>query len=301
MHEPVLLQKVLDTLLVNNQALFKDKRLKFIDATLGAGGHSAQLLRNGWSILGIEADEYMIPIASRRLQEACPGPITDRTPFVIVHDNFVHIKKIALEYGFMGANAILFDLGISSIHYEQKQRGFSFADPEMPLDMRLDNGSQQVKASDLLNSLRYDQLLELFQVVLNYQEAKKLVDNIIVARQTKSIEKVADFLVLLPRKPKGKVHPATKAFLALRIAVNSEMDNIQIGIEDGFSVLAPNGKMIVITFHSAEDRLVKSLFKNLVEQNKARFVTHKPIAPSLEEIYANPKARSAKLRSIEKI
>lgn len=295
-HIPVLLQEIIDNLKVKKGEVY-------IDATLGAGGHSSEIVKLGGKLLGIEADESMLKVAEPNLQKACPGPYLEVRAseyFKLVKDNFMHIESVFKDSGLESPAGIIFDLGISSLHYTDLGRGFSFSAGDELLDMRLSPDTQSLKASDLLNALRVDQLTSLFAVTVNSFKAKKLSEKVVAKRNQQNFEKVGDFLTLFPEKKKGKIHPATKAFLALRIAVNSEFENLEAGLKGAITILKKGGRLLVISFHSEEDRKVKELFKAFVGEGRGKLVTDKPILPTEGEINANPRARSAKLRIIEK-
>lgn len=296
MHEPVLLREAIESLHINSQDWY-------IDATLGAGGHTIEILQKGGNVLGIDQDPSMLEIAKSNIEEALlarPVPKSNFGDYKLLHGNFTQIDSLAAKSGIQKFSGVLLDLGISNVHYEQKVRGFSFSDPEAPLDMRLDPNSQGVTAADLLNGLREDQLRELFQVALDFPEARRLARRIVSERAKQPLTKIANVLALSGAKV-GSIHPATKILMALRIAVNSELENIKIVLPKALQLLVPGGRLAVITFHSTEDGLVKHIFKNLEAENQARAITKKPIVPSLDELSKNQKARSAKLRVIEKL
>ncbi len=276
MHEPVLVSEVIDYLHIQNNA-------QYIDATLGAAGHSLEILKRGGMVLGIEADPAMLKFSKKRVGEACP---------TLVLGNFRDIAKIARGSGFTNVSGILFDLGISSIHFDTDARGFSFKDPSSPLDMRLNPEVQAVTAADLLNSLDQTQLTNLF-------ESSRLARDVVNARKFKKFALVGDLLSLFEGKTRGKIHPATKAFMDLRIAVNSELDNIAEALPDAFDLLAKGGKLCVISFHSGEDRIVKENFRRLVDQGIAEATDL--ILPSQSEVERNPRSRSAKMRVLTKL
>ncbi len=192
------------------------------------------------------------------------------------------------------------DLGVSSFHYDAFERGFSFQRGEAELDMRLDPKSQAVKASDLLNVLSISQLRQLFETVMSKSESINLAKKVDEARKSKRFETVGDVLRLFGERDKRKTHPATKMFLALRIAVNDELGAKQEGIVGVFGSLGKGGRLLVITFHSKEDALVKEIFRNLEEKAIGRIVTRHAIVPGQDEVTKNPRARSAQLRVIEK-
>lgn len=267
-HEPVLLDEVIKHLHIK-------KFGKYIDCTLGAGGYTKAILENGGNVLGIDTDESMLKIARENLKDA-------KGSHILVQGNFKDIKKIAEENGFTQVDGIVFDLGVSNIHFMDKKRGFSFRNPEAHLDMRLDPKSQGLKASDLLNVLREDQLKEMF--------GSSLTKKIAEFRKSKKFEKVGDFLNLFPeKKPGEKINPATKAFLALRITVNSELDNLKVALPQAWNLLKSHGQLVIVSFHSLEDKIVKDFFKS-----------KEFIRASAQEVKRNPKARSAILRNKEK-
>lgn len=296
-HEPVLVKEVVE-------ALGKGAHLKgkvFIDATVGTGGHSLKIIKGGGFVLGIDLDPLMIEIAESRLEDACPASRKKTGGcFSLVQGNFRKIDEISRKNGMDEVDGILFDLGVSNLHLTASDRGFSFSDADAPLDMRLDSSGQGVKASDLLNGLREDHLKEMFSLTLPYSAAKKLAKRVAEVRLVRPFERVGDFLKVLGgvRKKPG-LNPATLPFLALRIAVNTELDNLKEALEASLGVLKKEGRLAVITFHSGEDSIVKSFFasKNMKEGN---VLTKKAIYPSLEEVEENPRSRSAQLRVFEK-
>ncbi len=286
MHEPVLLKEAIYYLHVN-------KNKKYIDATLGTGGHTLEIVKNGGRVLGIEADPKMLILAKKRLRKT-------NTKFVL--GNFRDISAIAVKKGFNKVDGILFDFGISSIHLDQGERGFSFKDPANPIDMRLNPIVQGLTAADLLNTLRRDQLARLFSEVVNPQKAAKLAKKITEKRKFKPFQTVGDFLEITGGKiPGKKIHPATKPMMALRIAVNSELETIKEALPKAFSLLNKNGRLVAISFHSGEDVLVKSFFRSVSKNGLGNILTKKPITPSIDELSSNPRARSARLRTIEKL
>lgn len=300
-HKPVLLEEVIDALGLKVAPL--KKQVKVIDATLGNAGHSIEIIKYGALVLGIDADKKMIDIARDRLQVACPS-LDDsvQRPFKLVLGNFRDIDLIAQKNDFSSANGVLFDLGVSNVHFASTSRGFSFKRRSAKLDMRLNPKMQQVEASDLIEKLRPDQLIKLFSATMSKGEVNRLVNKITDTRERKKIKTVGDFLDICEPViiKKTKIHPATKAFLALRMAVNSELENLNEVLPKAFDLLGKNGRLVVISFHSGEDRIVKDYFRELVRKDKAIAINQKPIVPKEKEIEINPKARSAKLRIIEK-
>lgn len=289
-HESVFTDEVIKSLQLERFAHLK-RRPRVIDATLATGGHALTALNAGAQLLAIDLDSSMIKLSQSRLK-AFEGQ------FTLVKGNFRKIDEIARQNGFDKVEGIIFDLGISNLHFKQDSRGFSFAEPNAKLDMRLDNQSQGVSAKDLLNVLRADQLEQVFAETLDMGNAREIARRVLTERTTKPFETAGDFLGILGGIRERKLHPGTRAFLALRMAVNSELENLNEALPRALGLLTPGGRLVVISFHSAEDAIVKDFFKSA---QGAKVLTPKPIAPSWEEISNNPRARSAKLRVLEKI
>ncbi len=277
-HESVMTREVIENLHIKSQA-------KYIDATLGTAGHTLEIAKQGGSVLGIEADPEMLAIAKKRLEDTCPTP-------KLVLGNFIDIDKIAHKEGFEKVSGILFDLGVSNIHLTDTSRGFSFGNSEADLDMRLNPEAQGVKASDLLNLLRKDQLTDLFMVTLDPGPSRWLSKRIMDFRKDKPISTVSDLLEICKGLKTGKktLNEATLPFLALRIAVNSELDNLKNVLPKAYDLLEEGGRLVVITFHSQEDKIVKEFFGKKGEY----------IVPSQSEIGNNPRSRSAKMRVLQR-
>lgn len=274
------------------------KQTRFIDATLGNGGHTLEIVKKGGEVLGIEADPEMLKIARNRLNEACPG-FEEKQSFKLIQGNFKDIDKIAKDNDFLNVSGVIFDLGVTNLHLTGETRGFSFRDLESKLDMRLDPNSQGVSAYELINLLREDQLTQLFVRVMRFSDAKKLATRIVETRAQQKIETVKDFLECLRGiSKKEDLHYATLPFLALRIAVNSEIENLKEALPKAHELLESGGKLIVISFHSLEDDLVKAFFNS--KRNEAEILTENYLKPSLLEVEKNPRARSARLRVLLK-
>jgi 16S rRNA (cytosine1402-N4)-methyltransferase len=305
MHEPVLTREIVRYLLVKKNAHLKPKAV-YIDATVGLGGHSKDIIKAGCYVLGIDADSQSLSIAEKVLKRACPAPFKLNKKgrcFKLVHGNFRDIDSIAADLQVSKVSGILLDLGVSSMQLTSRSRGFSFQKPSAKLDMRIDKDRQDVKASDLLNVLGQKQLKNLFEVVLGRHESAQIAKAIVEKRKMGKFEKVGDFLQIANQcRTKNKnLHPATLPFLALRIAVNSELENLKIALPKSLDLLKTGGRLAVISFHSGEDKLVKAFIRKAETSNKIRVVTKKPVTPSAKEITNNPRARSAKLRVIEKL
>lgn len=294
-HNPVLVRQVLEF-------LAPLKKARIIDATLGSAGHTLALVKAGAHVLGIEADSQMLEIAARRLEEACPTPnIKGWGSFKVAHGNFRDLDEIASKAGFDDVDGVLFDLGVSNIQLTSPSRGFSFSNPEASLDMRIDPKYQGVKGSDLLNGLRKDQLITLFGLTLKSGPAKWLAKRVINVREQVPISTVGDFLkVCEGLRTKGSLHEATLPFLALRMAVNSERENLEETLPQAFSLLKKGGKLLIMTFHSGEEKIVLDFYNERKRNNEGKILTEKPKTPAEEEVRANPRARSAELWVLQK-
>ncbi len=297
-HTPVLLQETLDALHLSVGNIV-------VDCTLGDAGHTEKIVEQlgpEGKVLGIDVDPEAILRAKHFLHE-----YGDRVIFI--RKSFSHLSEILKEQNIAGVHAILMDLGWSTPQFEERGRGFSFLKPEEPLDMRL-SADTGITAAELLATVSEEQLAYVLRVYGEEPLAKEIAGVVIQKRQDGPIEKVADFVecVLLAYRKKlktdkevpwiGGLHPATKSFQALRIAVNNELDVLEESLPQAIDALLPGGRLAVISFHSLEDRVVKHFFKS---QKNIRFIHKKPLVCGDEEYRSNPRARSAKLRVVEKI
>lgn len=270
-----MVSEVLAHLNKKNQRLPAGRQV--IDATLGTGGHSLKLLEAGVRVLGIEGDPEILEIAKERLE---------KFDCKLIHGNFKDIDKIARENGFNRVDGILFDLGVSNLQLMDEERGFSFSNPNASLDMRIDKDYQEVTGAMLLNVLRMDQLENMFSKILDSSSARWIAKRVLDKRETQAISTVGDFLDICEGlRGKAKLNPATLPFLALRIAVNSELENLHEALPKAYDLLEVGGKLLIITFHSGEEEVVKSFSNEFVG----------PIKPTFEEVNLNPKSRSAEL------
>lgn len=272
---------------------------KYLDATLGGGGHSLEIVKQGGQVLGIDRDPEAIEFARKKIQ-ACP----DTSPPKFVLGNFANIAEIARANDFAEVDGILFDLGVSSHQLEAVHRGFSFNQPG-PLDMRM-GPDLSVTAADLITVLNEGELFELFAKLGEEKFARRYAKAICSARGTKKIETCDELAKIILREapPRGKhdrTHPATRVFQALRIAVNDELNSIRLALPKAADILNPNGRLVVISFHSLEDGIVKRFFQEKEKEGVFKILTKKPITPSQEEVLANFRARSGKLRVAEKV
>lgn len=291
-HVSVLLTESIDALNIK-------KNGKYIDATLGAAGHSCEILARGGTVLGIDQDTSMLEVARKNLEVACPPAKNEFSRFILVHDNFSNIDLIASDNDFNPADGVLMDLGVSSLHFDSIERGFSFRKPEELLDMRL-NLDLGVTAADLLNSLDKRSLTDLFALACSQNQAWKLSQKVIKAREHKRFVTVGDFLDLFGRKV-SKIHPATKPMMALRMAVNSELAVLEEALPKAFDILSKGGRLVVISFHSGEDKITKEFFKKKEFSGEGTIITKMPVVPNESELAENVRSRSAKMRVIEKL
>ncbi|MDP3762748.1 MAG: 16S rRNA (cytosine(1402)-N(4))-methyltransferase RsmH [bacterium] len=289
-HLPALLKESVSGLRIRRDSLV-------IDATADGGGHAAEFLkklgRRGKLIL-LDWDPEMISILRKKF--GSEGRVR------IFHLNFQDIRKLGKSQsaGWRRPDAIFFDLGLSSLQLDASGRGFSFQRDE-PLIMRFDPLSGPT-AAEYLARANKDELAEVIWKYGEERAARKIAEAIVRLRQKREIRTTADLRRIiegvLPRR--GKIHPATRTFQALRIYLNGELRNLEQGLENGFEILKPGGRMAAISFHSLEDRIIKNFFKDKARAGAARLVTKKPLPPSAREIFENPRARSAKLRILEK-
>ena len=290
MHIPVLLKEVLDGLVIKRGEIF-------LDCTAGSGGHCGAVCRQLGSsvkIIAIDQDEDAISRVKEELFP-CDG--------IFKVGNFRNLGRILDETGINQPNKILFDLGLSSNQLEESHRGFSFQRNE-PLLMTFEKNPLDYRstAAGIVNGWSQEEITDILQRFGEERWARKISEAIITERKNKPIttsQQLAELIIKIV--PRGKIHPATKTFQALRIAVNDELNTLTEGLRQSFQRLAPNGRLAVISFHSLEDRIVKFFFKDKEKENLGKILTKKPIVPTAEEITKNGRARSAKLRIIEKI
>ncbi|MEK7185349.1 MAG: 16S rRNA (cytosine(1402)-N(4))-methyltransferase RsmH [Patescibacteria group bacterium] len=299
-HIPVLLQPSIDGLALKNGDIF-------LDATLGGGGHSAAVAEafgDTVQIIGIDQDGVALRTASERMSKVTKN-------FQAFEYNFRNLDKALDEAHVQNVDKILFDLGISSPQIEESGRGFSFKKNE-PLLMTMsdkvaaDESAIKFTAKDIVNTWTEEHLVDIIRGYGEERYAARIANAIVEARRLKPIATTFDLVAVIEKAVPGsyrhgRIHPATRTFQALRITVNDELGAAEEGIRKGFQILAPTGRMAVISFHSLEDRIVKRYFKSLIAEGRAQGITKKPIVPSIEEEKTNPRSRSAKLRIIEKI
>ncbi len=288
---------------------------RYVDATLGGAGHSlkvAQLIGNTGHLIGIDQDEVALAAATERLG-ALPDSI--RPELDILYGNFGDLDSLLVQAEVPSIDAILFDLGVSSVQIDTPSRGFSFKESG-PLDMRMDPSNQTLTAAEIINTYNEADLARVIRQYSDEKWASRIAEFVVKARKTSCITESDELVEIIKaavpasaRRSGG--HPAKRTFQALRIEVNGELNVLRSGLEAAIRWLAPGGRIVVISYHSLEDRIVKDLFKQYstgctcppelpvcVCGNKPilKVVTRKPVLPSKEEIERNPRSRSAKLR-----
>jgi len=299
-HIPVLVKEAVEALAVQPGG-------RYIDCTLGAGGHAAAILEHsspGGQILGIDADPEAIETARERLKAYSNSAL-------LLKENFVNLEAICLKYDFWPVHGILFDLGLSSLQLDSN-RGFSFQHDD-PLDMRL-SPSQKLTAADIVNTFSEAQLRHIIKTYGEESFNRQIAHRIIQERPLKTSLELAETIKKAVGSRRGKIHPATKTFQALRIAVNQELEHLKETLKQAVNLLGFGGRLVVISYHSLEDRIVKQFMQQEAKdcicppglpacvcqhQARLRLVNRRIITPSPEEVALNPRSRSARLRVAE--
>jgi len=300
-HVPVLYEEVLDLLQPQTNG-------RYIDGTVGAGGHTAGILQAsapGGRVLALDKDPEAIAFARQQLVD-----YGERVTFV--NASYAQMGQLAPAHGFAAPDGILLDLGLSSRQLDDAARGFSFM-KEGPLDMRFDP-TQGETAADLINNLTEAELADLFWQYGEERKSRRIARLIVAHRPLTTTTELADLIAAHIRR-KGRIHPATQVFQALRIAVNRELETVETGVLAAIDLLRPNGRLAVISFHSLEDRFVKHTFRRLSKdcicppeqpictcdaQAAVHLITRKAVQASDAEVARNPRSRSARLRVVEK-
>lgn len=298
-HKSVLFDEAIKALDLNENKII-------VDGTAGGGGHSGEIAKRAKRVISIDQDPDAIAVLNERLG--------DRENVTIVHDNYSNIKNIISNLNIEKIDGLLLDLGVSSFQLDTAERGFSFH-KDAPLDMRMSKSG--LSAYDVVNN--YDER-QLADIIYRYGEEKfsrRIAANIVKARAEKPIETTFELVDIIkssmPQKAMRDAHPARRTFQAIRIEVNAELDVLKSTLEDAFDILAPGGRIAIITFHSLEDRIVKEQFAKWCQGctcpkefpvcvcgKKPKGKTFKSISPSKEELEENPRARSSRLRIFEK-
>ena len=298
-HKSVLFDEAIKALDLNENKII-------VDGTAGGGGHSGEIAKRAKRVISIDQDPDAIAVLNERLG--------DKKNVTIVHDNYSNIKNIISNLNIEQINGLLLDLGVSSFQLDTAERGFSFH-KDAPLDMRMSKSG--LSAYDVVNN--YDER-QLADIIYRYGEerfSRRIAANIVKARAEKPIETTFELVDIIkssmPQKAMRDAHPARRTFQAIRIEVNAELDVLKSTLEDAFDILAPGGRIAIITFHSLEDRIVKEQFAKWCQGctcpkefpvcvcgKKPKGKTFKSISPSKEELEENPRARSSRLRIFEK-
>lgn len=280
MHLPVMVHEVLELLDVK-----MDKW--YVDCTIGGGGHSEAILSKGGRVFGIDQDSEVLELAKKHLEKW-----KDRVIFK--HGNFRNIKGILEKGGLYNVSGFLYDLGFSSYQIEDKERGFSFM-KEGPLDMRMDK-SLKIDAAFIVNKTSEKDLTRIIKEYGEEPKARSIAKMIVSNRPIKTTTQLSSLIQKVYYGKRGKIHPSTRTFQALRIAVNDELNSLKESLDSILPFLEKGGRVVVLSFHSLEDRIVKEKFKTWAKEGIFDILTKKPIRPTSSEIEKNPRARSAKLR-----
>lgn len=271
-----------------------------IDATVGCGGHAAEIARRigpGGVLIGIDRDEEALSEAREALSDSV-------CRVELYHGNFSGLKEIAGGLGVKKADCVLFDLGVSSLQLDRPERGFSII-RDGPLDMRMDR-SRGTTAADIVNRAPETALAEIFRKYGEERLARRIASRIVKERRRGAISTTGQLARIVTEslpysRRHRRIHPATKVFMALRVAVNGELDELEAGLNDAVSMLQNGGRVGVISFHSLEDRIAKNVFREFAQKGALKILTKKPVTASDPEVTENLRARSAKLRAAVKI
>ena len=302
-HVPVLLNETIEGLQVQPGRYF-------IDCTVGSGGHATAILERilpGGKLLGIDADAEAIRIAEARF--------SDYSEVVsLVNDNFVNLKAICSKYKLYPVDGILLDLGVSSQQLDTAQRGFSFQ-REAPLDMRFDS-RQGLTAADIINTFPEQELAHIIKEYGEERHSRRIAQHVVQSRPITSTVQLAQVVEQTLVRKRARIHPATRTFMAFRIAVNRELDNLKVALEQTINLLRFRGRLVVISYHSLEDRIVKEFMRREASSclcppgtivcrcghvPSLKLISRKAIRPTSLEIESNPRSRSAKMRIAERL
>jgi 16S rRNA (cytosine1402-N4)-methyltransferase len=302
-HVPVLLDEVIAGLQAQRGGYF-------VDCTVGLGGHAAAILEKispSGRLLGIDADPEAIKISQDKLSDHGEA-------VTLVNDNFVNLEAICRRYHFHPVDGILFDLGVSSLQLDTAERGFSFH-LDAPLNMRFDPG-QGLTASDIVNSFSEQELAKLIEKYGEERHSRRIARYIVQNRPISTTVELARLVEQALGGKRAKIHPATRTFMALRIAVNSELQNLELALKQTIDLLRPGGRLTVISYHSLEDRIVKQFMRDAASSclcppgtvicrcghtPTLKLISRKVIKPTSLEIESNPRSRSSKLRIAERL
>ncbi len=271
----------------------------FVDCTVGEGGHSMAILERSkpfGKVLGIDADPMILEELKRKVE----GTIYERR-LVLVCGNFANLSETVERYAFRHISGVLFDLGLSSWHLEESHRGFSFLRNE-PLDMRY-NPENPLTAEAIVNFWSLRDIERILRVYGQERFSRRIAEEIVRSRPLRT---TVDLVMAVERATpswyhRGRIHFATKTFQALRIAVNNELENLEKALPQALDIIGEGGRLVVISFHSLEDRIVKNFLRERAKEGAVKILTKKPVRPSKEEVAENPRCRSARLRAAVKV
>jgi 16S rRNA (cytosine1402-N4)-methyltransferase len=287
-HVPVMREEVLEALKIESSGVY-------VDATVGLGGHAEGIMQRAGdcTLIGIDRDDMAIEIARERLR--------DYEKVHFIQDSFSNIETVVRNLGYHQVNGILLDLGVSTLHLKSEGRGFSFLKDE-PLDMRMDR-RQELTAETVVNKYSEKDLADIIWQYGEERFSRRIAKAIITARHKRPIRSCGDLAEIIEKsvRRRGRIHPATRTFQALRIEVNNELEELPAAIEAGAGLLAAGGRLCILSYHSLEDRIVKNAFRRLAKDGLFNIITRKPLVPDRPERQSNPSSRSAKLRVGEKI
>jgi len=296
MHFPVLLKETIEY-------LSPKPNQNFIDCTIGNGGHSLAILKetspNG-RLLGIDLSSEAIEATKLKIE----NEKLKKERVILVNDNFVNLKKIVKKYNFQPVHGILLDLGLSTNLLEISGKGFSFQKNEF-LDMRY--GREGKTAAEIINQSSQEYLEKIFKEYGEERFSSFIARQIVEVRRKKKIKKTGELSQVIIEAIKNKIHPKfriktlARIFQAIRIVVNDELENLKKALPQALEILLPGGRIVIISYHSLEDRIVKNFFREKGKEKKLKILNKKPIIPTREEIKINPRSRSAKLRAAEKL
>ncbi len=302
-HTPVMVPEIM-------QALKTQPGGRYIDGTLGEGGHSKSILNAvepGGQVLGLDADAEAISVATERLMEHGDA-------FLAINTNFRDIRATALRYEFVPVHGVLFDLGVSSLQLDRESRGFSFRRSD-PLDMRF-SFDQQLTAADIVNEYAESELADLIFHLGEDRAARRIARLIVQKRPINTSLELAELIEKVSPRRGKRMHPATRTFQAIRIAVNDELSALETALEQAVSLLGQGGRLAVISYHSLEDRIVKNFIRKQASDcicppgtpvcrcnhlATLKMISRRPLTPTDSEIETNQRSRSAKLRVAERI
>lgn len=287
-HVPVMLPEILDMMAPKDNGIY-------VDATLGLGGHAEGMLKLApeCTLIGLDRDGDAIEMSRERLK--------GYSNVHLERDSFSNMKEVVNGLGYEKVTGILIDAGVSTMHLKAESRGFSFLRDE-PLDMRMDC-RQSLTAERVVNSYTEKDLADIIFQYGEERASRRIARGIVYARRRKPISSCKELGEIIARSlgGRGRIHPATRTFQAIRIEVNKELEELSKAVDAGAELLAENGRYFVVSYHSLEDRIIKNAFRKLAKEGIFNIITKKPLVPGRDEQRSNPSSRSAKLRVAEKI